>query len=318
MFICRRHFLIVAAYLIGNIAFANPEPVELVVPFAPGGASDNYARLLAQELSEQSKKQVIIVNRPGAGGGVGSASIVHSQPDGKTMLLGTISTHAVNPTLYPNLNYDPVKDFTPVARVVALPNVLVVNAKSDITSVDDLIQKSIKKELSFGSPGNGTTSHLAAELMMQIRPEMQLNHIPYRGSAPAITDLIGGHLDVQFDNISALLPHIQSGALRALAISSDTPSEQLPEVQPLAKLGFPGFEITSWFGLWLPKGASPEVVSNLNQLLSNIYSKNEFIQKLKAAGITPSYLEGEAFTDYVKVEQDRWAAVIKKANIKIQ
>lgn len=291
---------------------------ELIVPFAPGGAADNFGRLLAQELSQETKNPVIVANRPGAGGSIGAASIVREKPDGKTIFLGTISTHAINPSLYTSINYDPVADFVPLAKVLALPNVLVVSAKSDIKSVNDLVERAKTQTFSFGSPGNGTTSHLAAELMKQIRPDMNIQHVPYKGTAPAITDLLGGHLDLQFDNISTLLPHINAGTLRALAVSSNEPSELLPTIQPLSKQGFEGFEITSWFGLWLPKGASQETVDSLNQQLAALYAKPEFIQKLKNAGITPSYLPGAPFVDFVAAEQQRWADVVKKANIQIQ
>lgn len=309
---------VAATCLVGAVTSVHATNRELVVPFAPGGAADNFGRLLAQEFSAETKDTVIVVNRPGAGGGIGAASVARAKPNGETILLGTISTHAINPSLYTNLNYDPVSDFVPMAKVLALPNVLVVNAESDIKSVDDLVARSKSEEVSFGSPGNGTTSHLAAELMKQIRPEMKITHVPYKGTAPAISDLLGGHLDVQFDNISTLLPQIKAGKLRALAVSSNEPSELLPEVKPLSKQGFDGFEITSWFGLWLPKGASQETVDGLNKQLAALYAKPEFIQKLKDAGITPSFVQGAAFVDFVAAEQSRWADVVKKANIQIQ
>jgi len=311
--------ILAAACLLGALTGAHASTTtELVVPFAPGGAADNFGRLLAQELSQETNNQVIVVNRPGAGGGIGAASVARAEPDGKTIFLGTISTHAINPSLYPNLNYDPVADFVPVAKVLALPNVLVVSGKSDITSVADLVELAKTKDFSFGSPGNGTTSHLAAELMKQIRPDMKIQHVPYKGTAPAITDLLGGHLDLQFDNISTLLPHINAGTLRALAVFSNEPSELLPEVQPLSKQGFEGFEITSWFGLWLPKGATQETVDTLNKQLASLYAKPEFIQKLKNAGITPSYMPGAPFVEFVANEQQKWADVVKKANIQLQ
>lgn len=310
--------ILAATCLVGAMSAVHATSRELVVPFAPGGAADNFGRLLAQELSAENKETVVVVNRPGAGGSIGAASVARANPDGKTIFLGTISTHAINPSLYKDVNYDPVNDFVPLAKVLALPNVLVVSSKSDIESVDDLVERAKSNDFSFGSPGNGTTSHLAAELMKQIRPDMRITHVPYKGTAPAITDLLGGHLDLQFDNISTLLPQIKAGKLRALAVSSNEPSELLPDVKPLSQQGFDGFEITSWFGLWLPKGASQETVDTLNKQLSALYAKPEFIQKLKNAGITPSYVPGAAFVDFVSAEQGRWADVVKKANIQIQ
>lgn len=292
-------------------------PVELVVPFAPGGATDSYARVLAQELGEALKVPVIVANRPGAGGGVGAASVAKASPDGNTLLLGTISTHAINPALYQSLGYDASKDFTPIARVVALPNLLVVNANSDIKNVGDLMARARKQDLSFGSPGSGTTGHLSGELMKQIHPDLRLSHVPYRGTAPAIADLIGGHIDFQFDNISTLLPQVQAGKLRALAVSSQTPSSQLPEIAPLSAQGFPDYEVLSWFGLWLPKGATPATVDRYNKVLADIYAKPEFLKKLQDVGITPSYLPGPAFEQFVEAEQKKWREVVQKADLKL-
>lgn len=307
----------VAVALFSGAAIAGQTPVELVVPFAPGGATDSFARILAQELSGELKAPVIVMNNPGAGGGIGAAKVAKSAPDGKTILLGTISTHAINPALYPTLSYDPNKDFTPVAMVVALPNILVVRADSDIKTVEDLVAKSQKNELKFGSPGNGTTGNLTGELMKQMRPTMKLTHIPYRGSAPATNDLLGGHIDFQFDNISALLPHVQHGTLRALAVSSKTPSKQLPQLRPLAEQGFSNYEVLSWFGLWLPKGASPETVAVLNRALAKVYAKPDFLKKLEDSSITPSYMPGESFDRFIQAEQDKWRAVVQKAGLKL-
>jgi len=317
MNLLKRALFALAVASFSSLAMADERPVELVVPFSPGGATDSFARILAKELGASLQVPVVVVNRPGAGGGVGAASVTKAAPDGKTILLGTISTHAINPALYKDLSYDANQDFTPVARVVALPNLLAVSAASDVTTVEELVAKSRKQPLTFGSPGSGTTSHLSGELMKQIRPEMQINHVPYRGSAPAITDLLGGHIDFQFDNISALLPHVLAGKLRPLAVSSTTPSEQLPQVKPLAEQGFANYEIVSWFGLWLPKGASTETVSRLNQALAQIYAKPDFVKTLTDASITPSYLPGADFDRFVRSEQDKWRDVVQSAGLKL-
>ena len=300
-----------------SVASADNRPIELVVPFATGGSTDVYARFLAKELGEELKTSVIVVNRPGAGGGLGASFVARANPDGQTILLGTISTHAINPWLYKDLSYDPNKDFTPVAKVVAMPNVLTVSANSDVRSVDDLVRKATAKELTFGSAGGGTTSNLAGELMKQMKPEMKLTHVPYRGSAPAITDLMGGHIDFQFDNLTSMLSQIESGRLRALAVSSTVPVAQLPGVKPLAEQGFKGYELESWFGIFLPKGASATTVTHLSDALVKVYSKPEFLKQITTAGITPSFISGVEFERFLAREQDKWRTVIRKANIKL-
>lgn len=300
-----------------SFAAADNRPVELVVPFATGGSTDVYARFLAKELGDELKTPVIVVNRPGAGGGLGASFVARANPDGKTILLGTISTHAINPWLYKDLNYDPNKDFTPVAKVVAMPNVLTVSANSDVKSVDDLVKKATSKELTFGSAGGGTTSNLAGELMKQMKPEMKLTHVPYRGSAPAITDLMGGHIDFQFDNLTSMLSQIESGRLRALAVSSAVPVGQLPGVKPLAEQGFKGYELESWFGIFLPKGAAAATVTHLSDALVKVYSKPGFLKQITNAGITPSLIYGVEFEKFLGSEQDKWRTVVRNANIKL-
>lgn len=294
------------------------EPIELVVPFAPGGAADTLGRLHAQELATELKTVAVVANRHGAGGSVGAAYAAKARPDGKTILLGTISTHAINPALYSNTGYDANKDFTPVARVVGLPNILVVRADSDIKTVDDLIAKSKKTELTFGSPGNGTTAHLVGELMKQMQPGMKLVHVPYRGSAAATTDLIGGRIDFQFDNIPSLLPHVQAGRLRVLAVSSTTPSEFVPGVVPLSDHpGFKGFEVLSWFGLWLPAGASQESLGSYVTALGRMYQNPAFLEKVRGVGFTPAYISGDDFKAFIASEQKKWREVVQSANIRI-
>jgi len=305
----------VAIATFSTLSAADERPIDLVVPFLPGGSTDTFSRILAQSLSEELKTPIIVSNRPGAGGGIGAAHVAKAEPDGKTILLGTISTHAINPSLYKNLSYDPNKDFTPVARVVALPNLLVVRGDSDIKSVDDLVAAARKRTLTFGSSGSGTTSHLSGELMKQMYPEMKIMHIPYKGSPPAITDLLGGHIDFQFNNISDLVPYVKSGKFRALAVSSLTPFAQLPDVKPMAEQGFPGYEVLSWFGLWLPKSTPAGIVAQFNGALEKVYAKPAFIAKLEEAGITPAYLAGDAFQKFVVDEQQKWKRVIDSSGL---
>jgi tripartite-type tricarboxylate transporter receptor subunit TctC len=296
---------------------ASQPPVRFVVPFAPGGATDIFARLLGQQLGQELDATVVVENKPGAGGSIGAASVAQAASDENTILLGTISTMAINPFIYDNLSYDPNADFTPIARVVELPNVLVVRADSDVRSVQDLVDKGKKDPQTYGSPGTGTTGSLTGELMKQMRPDFKVTHVPYRGSAPAVTDLMGGQIDFQFDNISALLPYIQSGKLRALAVSSTTPSAQLPDVRPMAEQGFPGYEVTSWFALYLPKGVSKDAVERYNGALARIFRKPEFLKQLEEKSFTPAYATGETFDAYVRSEQAKWREVTAKAGIKL-
>lgn len=303
--------------LASSASVASQPPIRFVVPFAPGGSTDIFARILGQELGQELGTTVVVENRPGAGGSVGAASVAKAASDENTLLLGTISTMAINQFIYDNLSYDPNTDFTPVARVVELPNVLVVRADSDVKSVDDLVEKGKKDAQTYGSPGNGTTGSLTGELMKQMRPDFKVTHVPYRGSAPAVTDLMGGQIDFQFDNISALLPYIESGKLRALAVSSRTPAPQLPDVKPMAEQGFPGYEVTSWFALYLPKGAPKESVDRYNSALGKIFQDPEFLKQLEDKSFTPAYATGEAFDTYVKSEQAKWREVTTKAGIKL-
>ncbi|GAD22388.1 tripartite tricarboxylate transporter substrate binding protein [Acidovorax sp. MR-S7] len=312
-----RASLALCAAAIAPLAFADNQAIELVVPFATGGSTDIYARFLAKELSAEMKQTVIVVNKPGAGGGLGAGAVARSAPDGRTILLGTISTHAINPWLYKDLTYDANKDFVPVAKVVAMPNVLAVRAGSDIKSVDDLVSKARTMDLTFGSSGGGTTSNLSGELMKQMKPEMRLTHVPYRGSAPAVADLMGGHIAFQFDNLTSLLSHIESGRLRALAVSSLQPSEQLPGVRPLDAQGFKGFELESWFALFLPRGAAAGTVAQYTDALKKVYQKPEFLKQIRAAGITPSLVYGPDFEKFLQSEQAKWGEVVRKAGIKL-
>ncbi|CUJ66448.1 Argininosuccinate lyase [Achromobacter xylosoxidans] len=204
-----------------------------------------------------------------------------------------------------------------MAKVVAMPNVLAVRANSDIKSVDDLVNKAKSTDLTFGSAGGGTTSHLAGELMKQIKPELKLTHVPYRGSAPAVTDLLGGHTTFQFDNLTSLLSHIQAGRLRALAVSSLKPSEQLPGVKPLDAQGFKGFELESWFAIFLPRGASAATVTQYSDALKKVYEKPELLKQIQGAGITPSLVYGPEFEKFLQSEQTKWRDLLRKADIKL-
>lgn len=298
-------------------AFAQPGAAyTLTVPFSPGGASDSYARIVGKELSSELGVPFIIENKPGAGGSVAATSFAALPKNTKNLFLGTISTHAINPYLYGNLKYDPNKDFTPVAMVLSLPNMLAVNPRTPVRNVQDLVELGKKKVLSFGSAGTGSSAHLSSEVMV-MTSGMKATHIPYRGASPANTDLMGGQIDFVFDNISSVLPLVQGGKLRALAVTDLKRSDFAPEVPTMEEAGFKGYQVISWFGFWLPKDSDPAMVKEINRALAKIYAKPEFQKAIKQVGADPVLKTDQEFTSFVLSEQKRWSALIKKLDLKI-
>ncbi len=292
-------------------------PYMLTVPFAPGGASDSFARIVAKELNQELGVPVIVENKPGAGGSVGAQSFSHLPKNTRNIFLGTISTHAINPYLYDNLKYDPNKDFTPVAMVLSLPNMLAVNANTPIKTVSDLVEAGKKRQLSFGSAGTGSSAHLSAEVMLMSRAGMEGTHIPYKGANPANMDLLGGQIDFVFDNISSVLPHVKAGKLRGLAVTDSKRSEFAPDIPTMDEAGFKDYQVISWFGFWLPKGTDKAMVGELNAALAKIYAKPEFIKAIKSVGAEPVLKTGKAFSDFVSAEQKRWSDMVKRLDLKV-
>src|SRR5438034_5972010 len=247
--------LVVAAPVaLGQVAYPT-KPVRLVVPFPAGGTTDLLARAAAQKLSEAWGQQVIVDNRPGAAGNIGAELVAKAAPDGYTLLMGTVGTHAINASLYAKMPYDHVKDFAPVILVAGVPNVLVVNPSLPVHSVQELIAyaKANPGKLNFASSGSGTSIHLSGELF-KVMTGVQMTHVPYKGSAPALQDLLGGQVQLMFDNLPPSLPQIKAGRLRALAVTSATRAPALPDVPTVAEAGLPGFEASSWFGVLAPAG----------------------------------------------------------------
>ncbi|NMM77399.1 hypothetical protein B2J86_14930 [Acidovorax sp. SRB_14] len=298
-------------------ASASSAPYTIVVPFTPGGASDSFARIVARELNQELGVPVIVENRPGAGGSVGAAAFSRLPKNTRSIFLGTISTHAINPYLYKNINYNAKTDFTPVAMVLSLQNMLAVNAKSNIQSVEDLAAEGKKRNLTFGSAGTGSSAHLSAETMAMMRPEMQVTHIPYKGANPANMDLLGGQIDFVFDNISSILPQVQSGKLRGLAVTSKERSHQATGIPTMDESGFKGYEVISWFGFWLPKGSDKAMVDDLNKALAKIYVKPEFVKSIKDVGASPTLKTGADFVAFVEGEQKRWKEMVEKLDIEM-
>jgi tripartite-type tricarboxylate transporter receptor subunit TctC len=299
------------------------KPVRIVVPFAPGGTTDILARALAPELGKAFGQQFIVDNKPGAGGNLGAADVARSAPDGYTLLMGTVGTHGINQSLYPKLPYDPIKDFAPVTLVAGVPNVLVINpAKAEaykINSVPDLIRyaKANPGKLNMASSGNGTSIHLAGELFKSTTGTYMV-HFPYRGSGPALLDLVGGTMDVMFDNLPSAMPQIKGGKLKALAVTSGTRSAALPDVPTIAEAGpVKGYEASSWFGLLAPAGTPPEIVNRLQQETAKALASPELKARLEAQGAIPGGNTPAQFARMIDAETRKWAEVVKASGAKV-
>jgi tripartite-type tricarboxylate transporter receptor subunit TctC len=292
--------------------------VRLVVPFPAGGTTDVMGRLIGQQLSARLGQQFIIDNRPGAAGGIGTDVVAKSPADGYTLLLGAVATHSINPSLYGHLPYDSVKDFAPISLLGTLPNVLVVNPSLPVRSVQELIALAKAKPgtLTFASGGNGTTHHLSGELFKRMAG-VDMTHVPYKGNAPAITDVIGGQVNVMFDNISNSLPHIKAGKLRALAVTGPARSPVLPNVPTLAELGFAGYNITSWFGLFAPAGTPQPIVSRLNATVNAALHDKQVRDLLASEGIEAQGNSLEQFHAFLQTERVRWAKLVKESGAHI-
>ncbi|GIZ50521.1 tripartite tricarboxylate transporter substrate binding protein [Noviherbaspirillum aridicola] len=300
------------------------KPITLVVPFAPAGTTDILARAVGAELSKAFGQQVIIDNRPGAGGNVGAQLVARAPADGYTLLMGTVGTHGINQSLYPKLPYDPIKDFAPVTLVAAVPNVLVLNTglaeKNGIKDVPGFVKflRANPGKLNMASSGNGTSIHLSGELFKTMTRTFMV-HIPYRGSGPALADLIGGQADVMFDNLPAAMGHIKSGKLVALGVTSAKPSPALPNVPPIASAGgdLAGYEATSWFGILAPANTPRDIVNRLQQEISKALSSPAVAEKLVAQGAEPVGNTPEQFAAHIQAETKKWAKVVKDSGAKV-
>ena len=298
------------------------KPVRLVVPFAPGGTTDMLARALAPELSKAFGQQFIVENKPGAGGNIGAAEVAHSAPDGYTILMGTVGTHGINQSLYSKMPYDPIKDFAPITMVAGVPNVLVMNpakaAEAKINNVKDLIRyaKANPGKLNMASSGNGTSIHLSGELLKTMTGTYMV-HFPYRGSGPALLDLIGGTMDLMFDNLPSAMPQIKAGKLKAFAVTSAERSAALPDLPTIAEAGVPGFDASSWFGLLAPAGTSPDIVKRIQEATAKAMKTPELSARLLQVGAIPSGMPPEKFAAFIKAETAKWAKVVKASGAKV-
>ena len=294
------------------------KPIKWVVPFAPGGTTDILARTIGDKLSVALGQPVIIDNKPGAGGGLGAEFTAKSPPDGYTIMGGTISTHAINASLYSKLPYDPVKDFVPITLIARVPNMLVINPEVPAKNVPELIAllKANPGKYNFASSGNGTSQHLSGELFKTMAG-VDMQHIPYKGSPPALQDVMGGQVSMTFDNITTALPLAKSGKLRALAVTTAKRSAVAPEVPTLAESGLLGFEVGSWQGVFAPAGTPPEIVRRLNTEIVKIINLPEVKEKLTTLGAEPVGDSPEQFSAFVKAEISKWADVVTKSGAKV-
>lgn len=288
------------------------KPIKLIVPFPPGGPTDIVARPLAQMLGESMKQSVIVENKGGAGGSVAADFVAKSPPDGYTIMVGTVGTHAINGSLYRQLPYDMTKDFTPIALVASAPLVIAVPANSSIKTLADLIKEAKAKPdfIAFGTAGNGTPGHLTGALF-ETATKTKLKHIPYKGSAPAVTDLLGGQIPLMFDPIQSVLPHIQSGKLIALAVTSKTRSPLLPNVPTVAESGYPNFESTAWWAVFGPAKLPENVTNTLTTQVQKIASSTAFKEKLGNVGVQPNTNFKESLSNFQTREIAKWAIAVR-------
>ena len=291
--------------------------LRLIVPFTPGGSTDILARALAPRLALALGIQVVIDNKPGAGGSLGAAEAARAAPDGYTLLMGHIGTLAVNPAIYPKLAYDPVKSFVPVAFVARVPNVLVVPATAPVRTLKELVERAraAPGKFTFSSGGNGSAAHITFEYL-KLKTGIFMLHIPYRGTAPSVTDLLGGQVDATFTGAPAVLPHVRSGRLRALAVSSAQRMATLPEVPTVAESGYAGFEADQWYGVVAPAGTPPTLVSRLNAEINKALALPEVAQQLAVEGAVPVPTTPESFGALIAREIPRWAEVVKAGNVR--
>jgi tripartite-type tricarboxylate transporter receptor subunit TctC len=313
----RRHIISLAATsLLPNMSYSQNKPLRLIVPFPAGGATDITARALQDPLSRALGQPVIIDNRAGAGGSIGMSELARSAPDGNTLGLATLSTHGVNPAVYKKLAYDPVKDFSPIAELVKAPGVLVTNPQLPVNSVEELIKylKANPGKVSYASPGNGTIGHMWGELFKSTTNTFML-HIPYRGAAPALTDLMGGQVQVYFDQVASSLPHIKSGKLKALAVSWPTRLDVLKDVPTYAEKSLFSNNDPSWFGLLAPAGTPVAAIKRINEAVGVALKDKALRDKLMEQGLFVTGSKPEEFAFQIKKEIEKMQRITKYAKI---
>ncbi|MCC7079528.1 MAG: tripartite tricarboxylate transporter substrate binding protein [Burkholderiales bacterium] len=294
------------------------KPIRIVVPFAAGGSTDILARNIAQRLNESLRSPVIVDNRAGGGGAVGADYVAKAAADGYTLLMGTNTTHAVAPHLYSKLPYNPLRDFMPISEVAYNPQFLDVHPSVPVRNVKELIAlaKARPGQLNFGTAGQGSASHMAMELLRSMA-KIDMVHVPYKGTGPAMIDLIGGHLSLMFDVVLTTLPHMKAGKVRVLGVSSLERVAVAPEVPTIAETGLPGFEALVWFGLFVPAGTPSDIVARLSGEVSKIVRHPKLAETFQLQGLTPVGSSSADFARRVRTDYERWGKVIREAGIKL-
>ncbi|MBM3343732.1 MAG: tripartite tricarboxylate transporter substrate binding protein [Betaproteobacteria bacterium] len=292
--------------------------IRFVVPFPPGGPLDISARAIAQKLNEAWKQPVVIDNRPGAGGNIGAENVAKSAPDGYSILMGAVSTHAINPTLYAKMPYDALRDFAPITLVTTVPNVLVVHPSLPAKNVRELIALARARpgQLTFASGSTGSTGHLAGELFKTMA-KVDMVHVPYKGAAPAATDLVAGHVSLMFDNLASALPQIKAGRTRALALTTIARSAMVPELPTIDESGLKGFDLTTWFGVFAPAGVPEAILGALHREITRALDSADVRSRLAALGAQPTPNTPQAFAAFIKAEQAKYALVIKASGARV-
>ncbi len=293
------------------------KPIRIVVPYAPGGATDIIGRAVGQKLTEAFGQTAIVDNRPGAGGNIGTELVARSAPDGYTLLIASVA-NAINPSLYSRIGYDPVADFTPVTLVATVSNLLVLHPTVPARTVKEVVAlaKARPGKLTQASSSIGSAGHLAGE-MLKVMTGIDIPIVQYKGSSPALIDLIGGQVDLMFDNMPACLPHVKSGKLRAVATTNAKRTPVLPDLPTVEESGYPGFEAGSWFGVVGPGRMSPEIVSRLSGVILKSLTAQDMRERLSGQGAEPVGGSPEQFATHVRTEVAKWAKVIKAANIRL-
>jgi tripartite-type tricarboxylate transporter receptor subunit TctC len=295
------------------------KPVRVVVPFPPGGTTDVLARIVAAGLSERMGQQFIIDNRPGASGAIGTTMVAKAPPDGYTLVFATINTHGINASLFPNLPYDPIKDFAPVTIVANTPNVLMVHPSVSAKNLTELIAlaKAEPGRLNFGSTSLGGSPHMSGELF-KMMAQVDIVHVPYKGGGPMLTDLIGGHIQMAFDNLPSSMGHIRAGDVRAIAVTTAERLPSAPDIPTMRESGLPDYEVAAWFGLLAPAGTPPEIVERLHKNISEILQSPEGGKRLADLGAEPVGNTPEEFAGVITYEVARWRKVVQATGVKVE
>ena len=317
--LCAAALCLVAQMGAAHAADYPDKPIRLVVPFPAGGATDLMARTLGQKLAERLGKSVVIDNRAGAGGSIGAEAVATAAPDGYTLLFATMGSLTINPNLYKSLRYDPVKSFVPITLTHSTSNLLVVHPDVPARSVAELIAQARSKpgELTFASAGNGTTSHLSGELFKSLA-KVDLTHVPYKGTAPAMTDFLGGRISMMFDTTSNFVDYVKTGKLRALGLTGNKRSAALPDVPTIAQTpGMGGYEMTLWLGVLAPAGTPQDIVTRLHREIGAAMSGPEMAKQMADAGIEVRLSSPQEFAGLIKSDLAKWAGVVKSAGIRL-